>query len=403
MKKLALLFMGVSLLVASCSKEEAPAFVNKDGIVLNNNQEELNQRVTIKNEPLNLIGLKASPTFSLVAEVAAPIVNGVKLSTSYVHRRYQKVYVTYHERGAGHGGAVVVFDVSNPSLPTIVSQMTFEKIDINTCDINAGGSVLYLAGSHKAKGAVVLKISIDGNGIITSLPEQVKILKVGNAASANGIIQASNWIYVSAGNTNGGLFAYNRTTLAFVEADYYNGAKFSTANGRVNGKNHMSLEVDASNNAYLHVYVVGSSDPNTETVWPIGTIQHQNVEPEFVNFGKATIFIRPDSDVCFISMAKNGMKAINIHDGSLVYQSPAGIITYGNTNAVSADYKYIYMANGAQGLYIAKAPTSGTEVEILAIWDDNKYPGSCNHVYSDGTHIFVAKGVEGGLQILKED
>lgn len=402
MKKLIFIFITAALL-ASCSKEEAPSFVNEDGIMLNNNSQELNQRLTIINEPLNLKGLKSAPTFSLVAEAASPVVNGVKLSASYVHRRYHKVYVTYHERGNGYGGAIVVFDISDPYNPSIVSQMTFEKIDINACDINGNGSVLYLAGAHKAKGAVVLKIAIDANGIITSTPEQVKILKVGNAASANGIIQASNWIYVSAGNTNGGLFVYNRTTLAYVDSDLYNGAKFSTANGRVNGKKHISLEVDGSNNAFLHVYTVGVGDPNSELIWPVGQVIHQNVEPEFVNFGKATIFIRPDANVCFVSLGMYGMKAFNIFNGNLVYQSPAGMIIYGNTNAVSADSKYIYMANGAQGLYIAKAPTSGTEVEIVGIWDDPNYPGSANHVYSDGSHIFVSKGVEGGLKIIKED
>lgn len=402
MKKLIFILIAAAFL-ASCSKEEAPSFVNEDGIVLNNNSQELNQRLTIINEPLNLKGLKSTPSFSLVADAASPIVNGVKLSASYVHRRYQKVYVTYHERGNGYGGAIVVFDISDPLNPSIVSQMTFEKIDINACDINANGSVLYLAGAHKAKGAVVLKIAIDGNGIITSTPEQVQILKVGNAASANGIIQASNWIYVSAGNTNGGLFVYNRTTLAYVDSDLYNGAKFSTANGRVNGKNHISLEVDGSNNAYLHVYVVGAGDPTTELIWPVGQVIHQNVEPEFVNFGKATIFIRPNSNVCYVSLGMYGMKAIDITNGNLVYESPAGMITYGNTNGVSADSKYIYMANGAQGLYIAKPPVSGTEVEIVGIWDDPHYPGSANHVYSDGSYIFVAKGVEGGLKIIKED
>jgi len=402
MKKFLFIVIAAAFL-ASCSKEEAPSFVNEDGIVLNNNAQELNQRLTIINEPLNLKGLKASPSFTLVADAASPIVNGVKLGASYVHRRYQKVYVTYNERGNGYGGAVVVFDISDPYNPTIVSQMTFDKIDINACDINAGGSVLYLAGSHKAKGAVVLKLSLDGNGIITSTPSTVTTLKVGNAASANGIIQASNWIYVSAGNTNGGLFVYNRTTLAYVDSDLYNGAKFSTANGRVNGKNHISLEVDGSNNAFLHVYVVASNDPTTEKIWPVGQVIHQNVEPEFVNFGKATVFIRPDATTCFVSLGMYGMKAIDITNGNLVYESPAGMITYGNTNGVSADSKYIYMANGAQGLYIAKAPSMGTEVEIVGIWDDPNYPGSCNHVYSDDSYIFVAKGVEGGLKIIKED
>ncbi len=99
----------------------------------------------------------------------------------------------------------------------------------------------------------------------------------------------------------------------------------------------------------------------------------------------------------------NGMKAVNIFTGNLIYESPSGMITDGNTNAVSADSKYIYMANGAQGLYIAKAPLSGTVVDIIGIWDDPAYPGSANHVFSDDNHIFLAKGKEGGLKIIRED
>ncbi|HQQ03132.1 MAG TPA: hypothetical protein PLH30_09150 [Bacteroidales bacterium] len=97
------------------------------------------------------------------------------------------------------------------------------------------------------------------------------------------------------------------------------------------------------------------------------------------------------------------MKAVDISTSSVVYESPMGMITYGNTNAVSADANYIYMANGAQGLYIAQPPASGTEVEIIGIWDEEKYPGSANHVYSDGSYIYLAKGVEGGLKIIKQE
>jgi hypothetical protein len=405
MKKLIFVLFAVTALLVSCSKEDAPTFTNEDGIVLNNNSAELSKYIKIINEPLVLKGgLKSGPIFTLVAEAESPTINGIKTSASYVHRRYQKVYVTYHIRGTEYGGAIRVFDISDPVNPIIVSEMDFARIDINACDINEGGSALYLAGSHKAKGAVVLKLAIDANGIITSTPADVILLKVGDAFSANGIIQGDDFIHVSAGNSVGGVYVYNRTSLIYSNSDLYSGAKFVAANGRTTGKNLVSLEVNATtNDANLHVYTIGTFDPSTELIWPVGSISHQNVEPENTDYGKATLFMRPDATTCYVSLGMNGMKAFDITNGNLVYESPMGMITYGNTNAVSADANYIYMANGAQGLYIAQPPVSGTEVEIIGIWDEEKYPGSANHVYSDGSYIFLAKGVEGGLKIIKQE
>jgi hypothetical protein len=316
---------------------------------------------------------------------------------------FDKVFVTYNERGNGYGGAIRVYSLVNPSDPSLVSEMIFEKIDINACDIDNLSNFLYLAGSSKSKGGVIVKVAIDDQGIITSTPSTVKVFKIGEGFSANGVIQAHTYLYVSVGNSIGGLYCIDRANMNIIEQDLYSGAKFSCANGRLAGDNHMCLEVNSSNNAFLHTYVVNTSDPGQEHIWPVGYIQTQNVEPEFMNYGKHTMFIRPGTTTCYIAMGVSGMKALNIHTGATVYESPAGMITDGNTNAVSADSDYIYMANGAQGLYIAEKPTSGTIVNIAAIWDDPAHPGSCNMIYSDETHIFVAKGKEGGLKIIKSN
>jgi hypothetical protein len=403
MKKSILYLFALAVLFVSCSKEEPVAVTNEEGIQLNNDASSLNQMMVPYNEPLNLTGEKAGLALTLVGEAISPTVNGVKLSASYVFRKYNKVFVTYNERGNGYGGAVRVYSLVDPANPTLVSEMTFAKIDINACDINGLGSSLYLAGSSKSKGGVIVKVAIDAQGIITSTPSTVKVFKIGDGFSANGVIQAHTYLYVSVGNSVGGLYCIDRATMAMVEQDLYSGAKFSCANGRMAGDNHMGLEVNSANDAFLHTYVVHTSDPTQEHIWPIGHIKTQNVEPEFVNYGKHTMFIRPGTTTCYIAMGVSGMKALNIHTGVTVYESPVGMITNGNTNAVSADSDYIYMANGAQGLYIAEKPTAGTVVNIAAIWDDPAHPGSCNMVYSDETHIFVAKGKEGGLKIIKSN
>jgi hypothetical protein len=391
-------------LLTSCQKAEevVPATVpsNADeNILLNNNADELTARITYSNEPLKLTGLKTGLNLSLIGSAASPVVNGVLLSASYVLKRGNNVYVTYNERGNGYGGALVVFNVSNASQPVIVSEMTFGKTDINACDISGNGTALYLAGSSKSKGAVLLRLYINSAGIVTTLPADVVIKKIGSAASANGIIQGSSWLFVSIGNSQGGLYMLGMTSLAVLDYDPYNGAKFSTANGRNRGDNHMSLEA-AETTAYLHVYVIGVNDTQVEKVFDAGPVQTQNVEPELTNFGKASIFIRPGQQTCFIARGKYGMKALNITNGNTVYESPSNMISDGNTNGVAADAQYVYMANGAQGLAIAQYPASGTTLDVAGVWDDPAHPGSANMVYSDANLIFVAKGKEGGLKII---
>ncbi|MDO9512323.1 MAG: hypothetical protein Q7J34_11235 [Bacteroidales bacterium] len=405
MKKLLALFFVASIFFVSCTKEEVipePTVNPNDEVYqVNNNDLELSQRLTFINEPLKLDGILKSgnPTFTLLAEAASPTVNGVKLSASFVLKRGNNIYVSYHERGNGYGGAIVVYNVSNITNPTIISQMTFTKTDINAVDINQEGTFIYLAGSNRSKGAVVLKTSLLNTGALSQNFGNMSITKVGEAYSANGVIQGGNWVYVSAGNSVGGLYMYNKNTMAFEDADYYTGAKYSTANGRANGKNHLSFEAGPTS-SYLHVYVIGTDDTQVERVFSVGPTTHQNVEPEFVNFGKNAMFIKPNSDICYIARGMYGMKAFKITNGAMVYKSPEGMITNGNTNGVGADNDFVYMANGAQGLFIAAPPVNGSTLNIVGVWDDPNYPGSANMVYSDNTHIFVAKGQEGGLKIL---
>ncbi len=383
-------------LFTSCEKENDIVQAEKE-YVINNNSEQLNKANIIHlNEKLVLTN--SNLNINLVSESTSPIVNGIGLSASYILKRGNKLYVTYHVRGNEYGGSVVIYDVTINENPIILSQIDFNKIDINACDVNVGNNSLYLAGSSKNKGAVLIKINLS-NGLFASEPQ---IVKYGNAASANGIIQADKWLYLSMGNTNGGLYCIRESNLnVFEPGDLYNGSKFSTANGRLAGDNHLSLEVNPiTNNAYLHVYVVDRNDPFEEHVWPLGSISTQNVEDNFTNFGKHTIFIEEGSDICYVSMGEYGMKAINISNGEIVYESPLNMIIDGNTNAVSCDNDYIYMANGEQGLYIAERPISGNIVNIVGIWDNNINQGSVNMVYSDGDYIYVAKGKD-GLKILK--
>ncbi|OFY09120.1 MAG: hypothetical protein A2X11_02495 [Bacteroidetes bacterium GWE2_42_24] len=393
--------MAIVALFAACSKDETTTATDDKNVALITDKATLNKMITYVNEPITLTGgLKATASIDLVAILQSPTINGVKLSATSTIIRNNIAYVTFHERGNGFGGALVAFDVTNPAVPLLQYYYPFSEYDINASDISADGSKMYLAGGSNKKGAVLLVCDLDGAGIPSI---GYTVLKIGvDAPSANGVVQGGNWIYVSAGHSNGGLFAFKKADLAPAGEDLYEGASFSAANGRAIGDRHVALE--GGDVAQLHVYTIGSDDPAGEAIWPIGSISHQGVEPENEYHGKGTVYLKDGSDVCYIAMGQYGMKAIDITNGNLVYTA-TGMITYGNTNAVSADDDYVYMANGAQGLGVYEPVVGDTELSLVGVWDGHEgvnMPASCNFVMSNGVNMFVAFGKEGGLTILSK-
>ncbi len=390
-----------TMLFSACEKAEEPENVagNQEYSIVND-EALLNGSIQLINEPINFKGAKVVAPFSLIASVQSPVVGGVRLSATSVFVKNNKAYVTYAERGEGYKGALNVLNLSNPTTLVLISQVTFSSIDLNASDLS--GNVLYLAGSSKKLGAVVIPVQLNGaNGAVVNGANNCIPTKVGNAASANGIIQGGNWLYVSTGSTNGGTYCLKKSNLDFVASDLYNGAIYAAANGRSNGNTQLTLESGVNSN--LHVYKIGLSDENSEKVIPVGEIKHQNVEPQYVYSGKSTIFMKTGDNVCYVSKGMYGMEAYNVVSGQMVFKSPLNMLTLGNTNAVSADNNYVYMANGADGVAFAEYPQSGNILNIVGVWDDPAYPGSANYVTSDGTYLFVAKGQEGGLKIIKRN
>jgi len=396
--------LAVVVLFAACSKsDETTTVTDNKNVKLVTDRAVLNGTIRYVNEPITLTGgSKATASLDMVAVVYSPIVNGVKLSATSTIIKDDIAYVTFHERGNGFGGSIRAYDVSVPSTPSPVFTLDLDDYDINASDISTDGTKLYLAGGSNKKGAVLLIFNLDpGTGIPTS--SDFTLLKIGaDAPSANGVVQGGNWIYVSAGHSNGGLFAFNKADLSSAGEDLYDGASFSAANGRLAGDRHVALE--GGDAAQLHVYTIGSNDPAGEDIWPIGSISHQGVEPENEYHGKGTVYLKDNSDTCYIAMGKYGMKAIDITNGNLAY-TVTDMITYGNTNAVSADDDYVYIANGAQGLGVYEPVPGNTELSLVGYWDGHEgvsMPASCNFVMSNNVNMFVAFGKEGGLTILSK-
>ena len=132
--------------------------------------------------------------------------------------------------------------------------------------------------------------------------------------------------------------------------------------------------------------------------FPLGQIIHQNVATPYD--GKATATMLPNDNICWISKGKYGLAGFNLESQTVQYTSPNSMLTQGNTNAVSSDGDYLYLANGEDGLCIAGLPAAGAELVPFVKWDDaTEINASANFVQAKGDWVFVAKG-GGGLKIL---
>ncbi len=407
----AVLFLGLT----ACKKNQDVSSdidtVVDNSFVINNNLDDLNTRMKIVHDPIlfsnNLkeagTGNCGNYTWYLVAEVDAPIFDGAPLSATDVRVVGNKAYVSYNRQGDVHAGGIEIIDISDPAYPEIKSFMEFDGVDINTLAVDETGTDaarnVYLAGSSNKKGAILRTVvANDGyfNGGVSDISLS-KALRSGEiSASANGIALSNDYIYVSAGNTNGGTFQLDKNSMTLVSNEEYSDAKAIALNGLNEGDYQLTLI--GGDDAKLNVYHIGTDRTLVRSI-PLGSIVHQNVAEPYL--GKATVSIRQGEKVAFIAMNSGGMKAVNIETGALVYTSPADMLTTGNTHGLTIDDNSIYMANSDDGLYIGCIPEDGGEIVFAQHWDLDETGASANMVQTSGDWVFVAKG-GGGLKILRK-
>lgn len=393
----------------SCKKIEKNEEVIADEIKLtiNNDKESFSSRITYYNEPIlfnknNNKSKSNGHTWYYVAEIASPTFMGSDLSATHVVIADDKAYVTYNRQGNEYAGGIEVIDLSNPAFPAIISQELFEDADVNAVAADYDGNYaqrkIWMAISSFKKGAVMRQVILQ-NGLLSNQVTDVNLSKSltgGISASANGIVRSSDYIYVTAGQSNGGTFQLSTDNLAVLANEEYTHAKFPVVNGLNNGSKQVTL--CTGENSQIHVYTVG--EDRTENIFDITPIYHQNVDQPYD--GKSTLFMDEGSNICYVASGVNGLIAYDINSGAPVYTSSSSMLTTGNTNGIAKDDDYIYLANGADGLYIATLPEGGSgEIIPVQIWDMNESGASANLVQTDGDWIFVAKG-GGGLKILRK-
>ncbi len=413
--KTSAIFLGVALTAFSCQKDTTVEPTDKT--VVQNVEEHLEflqmeegipDRLALVNLPVVLtetdFGRSACPKEAIwahVGEIATLNHAGKNLSATHVAISGNLALVSYHLRGEEHLGAVEVVDLSNPIAPKITSQIIFLQADVNAIAIEesntiGGAKKVWVAMSDAKNGAVVGELSLNGKKFESSTYRNIKLaynISGQISPAANAIAQSDDLLYVTAGRSNGGVFAINKSDLSLAGVK-----QFPNAKGVAVSDSKVACLQAADDNATLFLDKPGAF--SFEDKYSISKFEHQNVDNLYG--GKAALNFSADGNILYVAAGATGVRAIDINSGKEVFESPAEMLVSGNSNGVSSDDQYVYAANGADGLAIFTFGTDGLpDPSHVFLWDLDEKNASANFVASNGDWIFVAKG-QGGFKILKK-
>ncbi|WP_423148421.1 hypothetical protein [Rubrolithibacter danxiaensis] len=324
----------------------------------------------------------------LVAEVEAPKYEGKTLQATEVAIAGNRAYVSYNTQGETYLGAVDVLDITNAT-PKLLQSAVTPGIDISS--VTSDNTNLYIAGAVNidqnpdfTSPAVVSRISIS-NGLLT---DQITNVKLGGYV-ANSVSISDNDVFVTSGNTNGGVSVIDKNSLTVKKTIALDGAKDIAVN---------SSEFTVLSGAYagaakqtLGVYDRTTYQLKRSSDVPAGI--NSDAKSNIAATANAILLSNGTAGITmWSSTSGTKLDAINLPS---VIENIAQEDIY--TNSVSVADNYVYGANGAAGLVVSRVNSQKTGLEIMGIAD---VTGSANYVKAANGLIFVASG-KGGLQIYK--
>ncbi|NEU09557.1 hypothetical protein GZH53_14620 [Flavihumibacter sp. R14] len=403
-----LTFLAVAALssVTACKTEKTG---DPKGILLSSNVTEINKRLTTYenevvplveyggqrvsaakgNNQISSVDISSNYNLRLVAEVQAPVYNGSTLQATEVTVSGNRAYVSYNTQGSVYLGGIDVIDITDGSKPKLLQSAVTPNIDISSLAFD--NNYLYIAGaldidqfSDYSYPAIASRIGIE-SGLLT---ENITNVKLGGYV-ANSIAIDGNSLFVTSGNTNGGVSIIDKANLTIKSTLALDGAKdvavgmsdYTVLFGAFIGSPKQTLAVydKATNQLKSSSDVPAGIDPQAKSNIAIAR------NSVLLSNGKAGItFWNPVTNV---RLDHIGLPAsIDDTETEDIY-----------TNSVSVSDNYVYGANGAAGLVVSRINTTGDGLEILGIADSK---GSANYVKAAKDLIFVASGKD-GVQIYK--
>lgn len=406
MKKLLILFTVLLLAGTACKKtDEQPTVASSGNIVYKNmlicnDRNLLDKRMTLSENPAaytlgdaskrtsksSNASLESSVTINLIARLSPPVYEGEILQASHVKIVGHFAYVAYNTQGPRYLGAVDIVDVTSPYEPMLISSVIFinqetnKGKDVSSVDVKtstAGNTLLWITGADETSdSAFVERFELNSSNQFES--DQTKSTSLKGWVGTD-VRYYNDKIYVTSA-TGGGLTILD---TELKELSY------------VSLENARSVDINKDYEIALggnpgHLYNPGNWDKE------IGGA----TDPD------AKSILRLHNNFALASLGEEGLKCYDLSSGdpsAVVSSLPRPVVPEGGapleyvTNGVSVtDNGWVYVANGAAGLDVAKIDSNGQ-----ITWMGNvNLEASVNFVEANEEYVFVARGVL-GLKICK--
>lgn len=393
MKKSIFLFAALTLaFLSSCSDQGDSNDGNssdKNAIVINDNQTQLNQRLDLNNSGVisivnpstnkRLATESAQLPLTQIAEFNAPKDSqGRTLQASHVAVNGNYAYVAYTLEGSDYSGAIDMIDVSDPYKPKLVMSALILDTDITSL-VYTNGKLIIGAASNADKNpallspAIVMNMQLSNGALTTNFTTNDIASYVTTDVAAN----TSNYFAVT--GDKGSLFKFDNTTKQVVSSK--------------------AIE-DLRSVAVVNDKIVTLSGTKGINIFNASNLElTKSFAPWVDDMQGAKRTIDFSGDKILVSEGYQGLGVYNINTGVKVQTIPLEPAKTAEpddvvTNAVSVNDNYAFVANGGNGLEVYKI---GDQLTLLGTVGIN---GSANYVKTTGDYIYVASG-KGGLKIIK--
>ena len=347
---LRIFIIGISLIlfaVLSNCRKELPDF--QDYIKLDSKEQQ--KRVNYPNQELifeRFDGFKGDPgdyTFTVVATVAPPNVDGTPVQACYLYSDGTKIYVAYNLAGDDYKGAVDIFTYTLDPVSSVLTQvytLSFSNSDINsvvTIPNGADSYEVFLVGAttgYAINGLTSPAFLIYFDPTLTNYD----IMDIqGYDANSISYEQGTDWFSISSGS-NGRLSIINRALIT-------------------SGANLAKTNLTSVFNSGDYAYLV-SSDPGSLTKYQKSTttsneypltgyssnpVLKTSVE---VNYGHSFIALNDGGTVIFNNTTNSIVESLTPSDPGDVPEE------YLKSNGLCVGDYRLFIANGGGGLSVAE-------------------------------------------------
>jgi len=371
-------------------------------MLINNNLNTLNERISLAdNTSAYIFGdtakktiksskgtLSSSVTIQLIARLSPPEYNGEVLQASHVRIVDHYAYVTYNTQGPRYLGGVDIVDISSPADPKLVSSVIFINKETNKGKDVSAVDVKY---SQAAESNTFLWITGADETRDSAFAERYKL-------------NSSNQ-FESGQSVNFSLKGYVGTDVKFYNDKVYvtsgTGGGLTILDNQMKEVSFMNLENARSVDVNKDFEIALGGNPGhlyNPGIWDkeIGG----STDPE------AKSILRLYNKFALVALGEEGLKCYDLSSNipsTVISALPRPTVPEGEsprdyvTNGVSVSNNgWVYIANGAGGMDIAKIDTDGQ-----LTWMGNvNLDASVNFVEANANYVFVARGVL-GLKILR--